>query len=216
MGDGVLVIDTGWTKQDAENLKAQIKEKTKGKPVRWIVMTQTDIDSNGGIEAFLPTDATVFVHARAVGRPVERACSAPRPGQKRPTVVGVADQLVVNAGERRLEIVASPGARALGLRPRRPLQRQRNRVRRGPRDAGPLPEPRGRVPRTRRLDRDARPDPKSSDPAGLVATRGDPTRLVRPGAASARAPISSASSGSCRSRRSKNARPKRGWRRSSR
>ncbi len=67
MGDGVLVIDTGWTKQDAENLKAQIKEKTKGKPVRWIVMTQTDIDSNGGIEAFLPTDATIFVHARAVG-----------------------------------------------------------------------------------------------------------------------------------------------------
>ncbi|MRR12650.1 MBL fold metallo-hydrolase, partial [bacterium] len=48
MGDGVLVIDTGWTKQDAENLKAQIKEKTKGKPVRWIVMTPPDIGSKGG------------------------------------------------------------------------------------------------------------------------------------------------------------------------
>ena len=109
MGDGVLVIDTGWTKQDAENLKAQIKEKTKGKPVRWIVMTQTDLDSNGGIEAFLPTDATIFVHSRAL-EPLSRAILRPAPDRKNPTVVGVEDHLVVNVEGRRIELVAAPAA----------------------------------------------------------------------------------------------------------
>jgi glyoxylase-like metal-dependent hydrolase (beta-lactamase superfamily II) len=109
MGDGVLVIDTGWTKKDGENLKAQIQEKTKGKPVRWIVLTQTDVDSAGGIEAFLPTDATIFVHARAAD-PLARGLLRGAPGKKSPTVVGVADQLVLSAGGRRFELVATPGA----------------------------------------------------------------------------------------------------------
>jgi len=107
-GDGVLVIDTGWTKQDGENLKAQIAEKTKGKPIRWIVMTQTDVDSNGGITAFLPTDATIFVHARALD-PLSAGVLRAEPGQKKPTVVGVADRIVLNAGGRRFELVAAPG-----------------------------------------------------------------------------------------------------------
>ncbi|MHB1047550.1 MAG: MBL fold metallo-hydrolase [Thermoanaerobaculia bacterium] len=107
-GDGVLVIDTGWTKQDGENLKAQIAEKTKGKPVRWIVMTQTDVDSNGGIAAFLPTDATIFVHARALD-PLSAGALRAEPGQKKPTIVGVADHLVLNAGGRRFELLAAPG-----------------------------------------------------------------------------------------------------------
>ena len=107
-GDGVLVVDTGWTKQDGENLKAQIAEKTKGKPVRWIVMTQTDVDSNGGIAAFLPTDATIFVHARALD-PLSAGVLRAEPGQKKPTIVGVADHLVLNAGGRRFELVAAPG-----------------------------------------------------------------------------------------------------------
>ncbi len=107
-GDGVLVIDTGWTKQDGENLKAQIAEKTKGKPVRWIVMTQTDVDSNGGIAAFLPTDATIFVHARALD-PLSAGVLRAEPGQKKPTIVGVADHTVLNAGGRRFELVAAPG-----------------------------------------------------------------------------------------------------------
>lgn len=107
LGDGVLVVDTGWTKKDAENLKAQIAEKTKGKPVKWIVMTQTDLDVNGGIEAFLPTDATVFVHARAV-EPLTRNLLKAAPGRKSPTVVGVADRLFVGAGGRRLELLAAP------------------------------------------------------------------------------------------------------------
>lgn len=107
-GDGVLVIDTGWTKQDGENLKTQIAEKTNGKPVRWIVMTQTDVDSNGGIAAFLPTDATIFVHARALD-PLSAGVLRAGPGQKKPTIVGVADHLVLNAGGRRFELVAAPG-----------------------------------------------------------------------------------------------------------
>lgn len=175
-GDGVLVIDTGWTKQDAENLKAQIKEKTKGKPVRWIVMTQTDIDSNGGIEAFLPTDATIFVHARAadvLSGSLFRAVA----GQKRPTVVGVTDQLVVNAGDRRFELVAAPGPahsaydlailcndNALAfvgdlVTPGRCVNLQ-----------GAAADPVGWLEMLDRV--------RKLNPAGLVASRGEPTKLV--------------------------------------
>ncbi len=176
MGDGVLVIDTGWTKQDAENLKAQIKEKTKGKPVRWIVMTQTDIDSNGGIEAFLPTDATIFVHARAadvLSSSLFRSAS----GQKRPTVVGVTDQLVVSAGERRLELVAAPSA-AHSAYDLAVLCNDN-----GLAFVGDLLTP-GRCPNMQGLAA----DPvgwlemldriRKLNPAGLVASRGEPTKMV--------------------------------------
>lgn len=175
-GDGVLVIDTGWTKQDAENLKAQIKEKTKGKPVRWIVMTQMDLDSNGGIEAFLPTDATIFVHARAadvLSGSLFRAAA----GQKGPTVVGVTDQLIVSAGERRFELVAAPGPahsaydlavlcndNALAfvgdlVTPGRCVNLQ-----------GAAADPVGWLEMLDRV--------RKLNPAGLVASRGEPTKLV--------------------------------------
>lgn len=176
MGDGVLVVDTGWTKQDAENLKAQIKEKTKGKPVRWIVMTQTDIDSNGGIEAFLPTDATIFVHARAADV-LSTTLFRPAAGQKRPTVVGVTDQLIVTAGERRLELVAAPGPahsaydlavlcndNALAfvgdlLTPGR-----------CPNVQGVAADPVGWLEMLDRI--------RKLNPAGIVASRGEPTKMV--------------------------------------
>lgn len=106
MGDGVLVVNTGWSRSDGENLVAQIREKTKGKPVKWIVMTQTDVDVNGGIEAFLPTEATVFVNARAAD-PLAAGVLGAVPGRKAPTIVGVADHLVVHAGERRVELLAA-------------------------------------------------------------------------------------------------------------
>ena len=176
MGDGVLVIDTGWTKQDAENLKAQIKEKTKGKPVRWIVMTQTDIDSKGGIEAFLPTDATIFVHARAADL-LSGSLFRGAPGQKRPTVVGVTDQLVVKAGERRVELVAAPGSAHSAhdlvvlcndnglafvgdlVTPGRCVNLQ-----------GPAADPVGWLEMLNRIDK--------LHPGGLVASRGEPTKMV--------------------------------------
>jgi glyoxylase-like metal-dependent hydrolase (beta-lactamase superfamily II) len=176
MGDGVLVIDTGWTKQDGENLKAQIKEKTKGKPVRWIVMTQTDIDSNGGIEAFLPTDATIFVHARAADV-LSASLFRPASGQKRPMVVGVTDQLIVNAGGRRLEFVAAPG----GAHSAHDLAVLCNDN--GLAFVGDLMTP-GRCPNIQSeaadpigwlemLDR-----LRKLSPAGLVASRGEPTAMV--------------------------------------
>ncbi|MBI5441015.1 MAG: MBL fold metallo-hydrolase [Deltaproteobacteria bacterium] len=176
MGDGVLVIDTGWTKKDAENLKAQIKEKTKGKPVRWIVMTQTDIDSNGGIDAFLPTDATIFVHARAADV-LASGVFRPAAGQKRPTVVGVTDQLVVSAGERRIELVAAPGS-AHSAYDLAVLCNDN-----GLAFVGDLITP-GRCPNVQGLAA----DPvgwlemldriRKLNPAGLVASRGEPTKLV--------------------------------------
>jgi glyoxylase-like metal-dependent hydrolase (beta-lactamase superfamily II) len=177
MGDGVLVIDTGWTKQDAENLKAQIKEKTKGKPVRWIVMTHTDIDSDGGIEAFLPTDATIFVHARAVD-PLSRGMLRAKPGEKRPTVVGVADRLVVNAGGGRLEMVASPGGAhsaydLFAVSSDSGLAFVGDLVTSGrcPNLAGSAADPAGW---RRMLDRI-----QDLGPVGLIGTRGDPVQAVR-------------------------------------
>lgn len=176
MGDGVLVIDTGWTRQDAENLKAQIREKTKGKPVRWIVMTQTDVDSNGGIGAFLPTDATIFVHARAADvlstGPLHVA-----PGQKQPTVVGVTDQLVVHAGERRVELVAAPGTAhsaydLVALVNDNGLAFVGDLVTPGrcPSLLGPSADPTGWMEMLDRV--------RKLSPEGLVATRGEPTKMV--------------------------------------
>ena len=176
MGDGVLVVDTGWTKADAENLKAQIREKTKGKPVKWIVMTQTDVDVNGGIEAFLPTDATIFVNARAAD-PLASGVLAPVAGRKSPTIVGVTDQLVVHAGDRRLELVAAPT----------PAHSEYDLVvlcnDNGLAFVGDLVTP-GRCPNLL----GAFTDPtawtsmleklRQLNPAGLVGSRGDPTKLV--------------------------------------
>jgi glyoxylase-like metal-dependent hydrolase (beta-lactamase superfamily II) len=177
MGDGVLVIDTGWTKQDAENLKAQIKEKTKGKPVRWIVMTQTDIDSNGGIEAFLPTDATIFVHSRAVD-PLSRSVLRVMPGEKRPTVVGVVDRLVVNAGGGRLEMVASPGGAhsaydLVAVSSNSGIAFVGDLVTSGrcPNLAGGASDPAGWKSMLDRIE--------ELGPVGLIATRGDPIQAVR-------------------------------------
>lgn len=176
MGDGVLVIDTGWTKGDAENLKAQIKEKTKGKPVRWIVMTQTDVDSNGGIEAFLPTDATIFVHARAADI-LASNLFRPVAGQKRPTVVGVTDQLVVTAGERRFELVAAPGP-AHSANDLAVLCNDN-----GLAFVGDLVTP-GRCPNLQGLTADPAGWLEMLDrigklnPAAIVASRGEPTKLV--------------------------------------
>lgn len=176
MGDGVLVVDTGWTKQDGENLKAQIKEKTKGKPVRWIVMTQTDIDSNGGIEAFLPTDATIFVNARAAG-PLSSGVLAGVAGQKRPTIVGVTDQLVVHAGSRRVELVAAPGLAhseydLVALCNDNGLAFVGDLVTtaRCPNMIGPAADPLGWLEMLDRV--------RKLNPAGLVTSRGEPTKLV--------------------------------------
>lgn len=176
MGDGVLVVDTGWTKKDGENLKAQIREKTKGKPVRWIVMTQTDIDSNGGFEAFLPTDATIFVNARAAG-PLSAGIAAGPPGQKKPTVVGVTDHLVVHAGDRRIELVAA----AHGAHSEYDLAILCNdnglafvgdlvTPGRCPNLVGASADPRGWLEMLDRV--------RQLNPAGLVPTRGEPTKLV--------------------------------------
>ncbi|MCL4806799.1 MAG: MBL fold metallo-hydrolase [Thermoanaerobaculia bacterium] len=176
MGDGVLVVDTGWTKADGENLKAQIKEKTKGKPIRWIVMTQTDLDSNGGIEAFLPTDATIFVNARAAG-PLSAGVLAGAPGQKKPTIVGVTDQLVVHAGDRRIELVASPGlahseydlvvlCNDNGLA----FVGDLVTVGRCPNLMGAAADPTGWLEMLDRV--------RKLNPAGLVTSRGEPTKLV--------------------------------------
>ncbi len=176
MGDGVLVVNTGWSRSDGENLVAQIREKTKGKPVKWIVMTQTDVDVNGGIEAFLPTEATVFVNARAAD-PLAAGVLAALPGRKAPTIVGVADRLVVHAGDRRLELLAahSPAHSEfdlVALCNDNGLAFVGNLVTptRCPNLLGPSTDPQAWIEKLEEVRR--------LGAAGLVSARGEPTKLV--------------------------------------
>jgi glyoxylase-like metal-dependent hydrolase (beta-lactamase superfamily II) len=103
-GDGVLVIDTGGTAADAKNLKAEIAKTTKNHPIRWIAMTHLHADSNDGFAAFLPTDATIFVNARATGAVAGLIAQGKA---KVPQVVGISDRIALAAGGRAFEIGAT-------------------------------------------------------------------------------------------------------------
>src|SRR5271169_750180 len=104
-GDGVLVIDTGATAADAKNLKAEIARTTKNKPVKWIAMTNLRPETNDGFVAFLPTDTTIFVNARATGTLATSFAKK----TKAPTVIGVSDRIALAAGKRVLEIGVPEG-----------------------------------------------------------------------------------------------------------
>ncbi len=101
-GDGVLVIDTGATAADAKNLKSEIARTTKNKPIKWIAMTHIHSDSNDGFTTFLPTDATIFVNARATGAIAQEKAKAPH-------VIGIFDRIVLVAGKQAFEIGVPAG-----------------------------------------------------------------------------------------------------------
>jgi glyoxylase-like metal-dependent hydrolase (beta-lactamase superfamily II) len=105
-GDGVLLIDTGATAADAKNLKAEVARTTKNKKIRWIALTHLHSDSNDGLATFLPTDATIFVNARATGI---LATSFGQGTTKFPTIVGVNDRIAFVAGKRAFEIGVPAG-----------------------------------------------------------------------------------------------------------
>jgi glyoxylase-like metal-dependent hydrolase (beta-lactamase superfamily II) len=104
-GDGVLVIDTGATAVDGKNLKAEVARTTKNKPIRWIALTHLHSDSNDGFSSFLPTDATIFVNARATGI----LATSFEKGTKLPTIVGINDRIALVAGKRAFEIGVPSG-----------------------------------------------------------------------------------------------------------
>lgn len=108
MGDGILVIDTSATVQDGANLAAQIRETTNGKPIKWFVLTHLHGDSNGGLNSFIPTDATIFTNAR-VAPTVSFALSDQGRAGKIPTVVGVADKIRVVSGKNMVELSVPKG-----------------------------------------------------------------------------------------------------------
>lgn len=105
-GDGVLVIDTGATAADAKNLKAEIARTTKNKAIKWIAMTNLRPETNDGFATFLPTDATLFVNARATGA---IAGAIVRGTAKAPNVIGVSDRIALAAGKRVFEIGVPEG-----------------------------------------------------------------------------------------------------------
>jgi glyoxylase-like metal-dependent hydrolase (beta-lactamase superfamily II) len=104
-GDGVFLIDTGSSAADAKSLKAEIARTTKNKPVKWIALTHLHADSNDGLAAFFPSDATVFVNAKAAGILAEFASRVKGPA---PSVVGVGERILLGAGKLRVEIAAAP------------------------------------------------------------------------------------------------------------
>ncbi|HEY3348989.1 MAG TPA: MBL fold metallo-hydrolase [Thermoanaerobaculia bacterium] len=104
-GDGVFLIDTGSSAADAKALRAEIAKTTKNKPVKWIAMTHLHTDSNEGLAAFFPTDATIFVNARATALLADFVGRQKGPA---PNVIGVGDRLVLVAGKLRLEVGVPP------------------------------------------------------------------------------------------------------------
>jgi len=105
MGDGVLLVDTGASAEDAKNLLAAAKKALPDKPVRWVVMTHLHPDSNNGFSALLPTEATLIVNQRALELV---AALARAPKGKTPTVLGVTDRLVLVGKSQTVEIFATP------------------------------------------------------------------------------------------------------------
>jgi glyoxylase-like metal-dependent hydrolase (beta-lactamase superfamily II) len=104
-GDGVFLIDTGSSAADAKALKAEIAKTTKNKPVKWIALTHLHADSNDGLPTFLPSDATIFVNAKAAALMTELVNRGKGPA---PGVVGVGERILLMAGKLRLEIGVPP------------------------------------------------------------------------------------------------------------
>ena len=107
LGDGVLLLDTGGTAKDTKNLLAEVKKSVPDKPVRWIAMTHLHPDSNEGFEAMIPTDVTLIVNEHAL----EYLQGAFRGATgKAPTILAVADTVVLRGKAQSLEIHAVPGS----------------------------------------------------------------------------------------------------------
>lgn len=107
-GDGVFLVDTASSAADAKSLKAEIARTTKNKPVKWIALTHLHADSNDGLMTFLPSDATIFVNAKAAPLLVDAVSRGKGPA---PSVVGVGERTLFAAGKLRLE-VGVPSANA--------------------------------------------------------------------------------------------------------
>jgi glyoxylase-like metal-dependent hydrolase (beta-lactamase superfamily II) len=107
MGDGVLLIDTGATLADAENIKAKIKETTKGKPVRWVVITHPHADNTGALDAFAG-EASFFANVKAAGPMALHLGREKTP--RIPTVVGVTQKAMIASGGNVVELVAIEGS----------------------------------------------------------------------------------------------------------
>lgn len=106
MGDGVLLLDTGGTADDAKNLLSQASKTVPDKPVKWVVMTHLHPDSNNGFATMLPTDVTLVVNERAMTNLQGLVRGAKG---KAPTLVGVSGTLALVGKTQSLEFHATPG-----------------------------------------------------------------------------------------------------------
>jgi len=175
-GDGVFLIDTASSAADAKSLKAEIARTTKNKPVKWIAMTHLHADSNDGLAAFFPSDATVFVNARGAAILADFAARVKGPA---PNVIGVGDKVLLGAGKLRLEIGAAPAAAhtdsdlfVFDSVTRTVFVGDLVTPDRCPMLSDPASDLKGWILALDRLD--------ALKPAGLVATRGNPTSNAAP------------------------------------
>jgi len=113
IGGGVLVIDTGASKQDAANLQAEIKTSTGGKPVKWVVLTHLHSHANTGLPSFVPAATALYVHASLAAN-MEAVVTRMAAGGNAPKVVGVKQSAVISDGGQSVEVFASKGPASTG------------------------------------------------------------------------------------------------------
>ena len=140
-------------------------------------MTHLHSDSNDGFATFLPTDATIFVNARATG---VLATSFAQGKAKAPHVIGVSDRIALVAGKPGSRDRRAGGERAHRVRSLRLRRFDAHGLRRRSRDDGPLPDALGPRLRHQGLARHPGRDSTRSAP-GVSCRRGEiPTAGAAP------------------------------------
>jgi glyoxylase-like metal-dependent hydrolase (beta-lactamase superfamily II) len=109
--DHVVVIEAPQDDEHTNNVIAEVKRRTPGKPIRYLVNTHLHFDHSGGIRGFVAEGVTILTHRlnkpyleRILQNPFElnpdRLARAPRA----PVIEGVGDKHVLTDGGRTLEL----------------------------------------------------------------------------------------------------------------
>ena len=111
-GDGVVAVDSGVDNATAKDILGQIAATTRGKPVRYLVLTHAHADHTNGARAFLAAGAQVICHESAAA-PVmaflsqaSKDAADPLSGKRTvaPTLMTVSERLILFDGRHRADI----------------------------------------------------------------------------------------------------------------
>ena len=109
--DHVVVIEAPQDDEHTTNVIAEVKKRTPGKPIRYLVNTHLHFDHSGGLRGFVAEGVTILTHAlnkpyleRILQNPFalspDRLAREPRT----PMIEGVGDKRVLTDGTRTLEL----------------------------------------------------------------------------------------------------------------